>query len=404
MDYKSTTFALSKIGTALTAETDLNSLFRLIVDEVIQVAHCDGCSLYLKEDEPERLIFQSTRTLSLEEKQSGYVGTFKARPIKLEKTSIAGYTAITGDIVNIPDCYAIPAKEEYKFNTAYDQASGYKTVSMLSIPMKLQDGTVIGVIQLINNLDEKGSIIPFPRELEEVIIAVASQAAVAINNARLKAVQAESSFAFIILNLSLVAYSFFLVLFDPAFSENAYTITTLIFSFYFVIISLFIIRNSKLPVSKFGLSLKNLRQSLAESIAITGVVILLITLLKIWAVNNWPLFAGYAIIDFNEIGWPFYSYLLVAPIQEFITRGVLQSTVERIMPGKYNWLWAIIVSSCLFGAFHIFYSFNLAVLTIGSGFLWGFMYARHRNIIGISISHFAIGNYLVLTHFWYVLF
>ena len=198
---------------------------------------------------------------------------------------------------------------------------------------------------------------------------------------------------------------FFLFLFDPAFSENAYNNYALdFFLFYFVIISLFIIRNSKLPVSKFGLSLKNLRQSLVESIAVSAVIIVLITLLKIWAVNNWALFAGYAIIDLNEIGWPFYSYLLVAPIQEFITRGVLQSTVERIMPGKYNWLWAIIVSSCLFGAFHIFYSFNLAVLTIGSGFLWGFMYARHRNIIGISISHFAIGNYLVLTHFWYVLF
>ena len=118
------------------------------MDEVIQFAHCDGCSLYLKEDEPQRLLFQDTRTLSLEEKQGGYVGTFKARPINLEKTSIAGYTAITGAIVNISDCYAIPAKEEYKFNTAYAQPSAYKTVSMLSIPMKLQDGTVIGVIQL----------------------------------------------------------------------------------------------------------------------------------------------------------------------------------------------------------------------------------------------------------------
>ena len=82
----------------------------------------------------------------------------------------------------------------------------------------------------------------------------------------------------------------------------------------------------------------------------------------------------------------------------------MQKTVERIMPGKYNWIWASVVASMLFSVSHIFYSVELALLTMGSGFLWGYLYVRHKNIIGISISHFLVGNYLVLTNFWSILF
>jgi membrane protease YdiL (CAAX protease family) len=340
----------------------------------------------------------------LETKQSQYINTFKARPVKLEKQSIAGFTALTGKTVSIADCYALSEREEFKFNSSYDRAVNYKTVSMLTVPMKLQDGTIIGVIQLINKFDQQRNIVPFPGELEEIISAVASQAAVAIHNSRLKSIQSEASFTFVSLVLSLCVYTFFLAAIDPAGTDKTYTMATLIICLYFITISIGLIRRSGLPAGKFGLSFKNLKQSLTESLLVTVLILIVITSFKSWAINNWAVFQGYPIIDFGLIDWTFYTYLLIAPFQEFIARGVIQGSVERIIPGQYKSMWAIVVASILFSVSHIFYSVQLAVLTMVSGFLWGYLYMRHRNIIGISISHFIIGNYLVLTHFWSILF
>ncbi|EHQ88905.1 GAF domain-containing protein [Desulfosporosinus youngiae] len=403
LNYQEFTFALSRIAIALTSETDLNNLFQLIVSEMLEIANCDACSLFLREYEPDRLVFQATRTLSLEKKQSQHLSTFKAKPVSLEKQSIAGFTALTGRTVNIADCYALSEKEEFKFNSSYDKATHYQTISMLVVPMKLQDGTIVGVIQLINKFDGNNKIVPFPKQLEEVISAVASQAAVAIHNSRLKCIQSESSFTFVALVLSLCVYTFFLGVIDPEANDNSYTIVTLLICLYFIVISIALIRRSELPISKFGLSFKNLKPSLIESGVVTVIILILITLLKIEAIKSWAVFQGYPVIDFGLIDWAFYLYLLIAPFQEFIARGVIQGTVERIMPGKYNSLWAIVVASMLFSVSHVFYSFELAMLTSVSGFLWGYLYMRHRTIIGISISHFLIGNYLVLTHFWSII-
>lgn len=407
VNYKDITLALSKIGIALTSETNPDNLFTLIINKVIEFTKCDACSLFIREYDPDRLIFRASRTLSLEKKNPDYLRDFKAFPVRLESKSIASYTALTGKIINIPDCYAISEKEECGFNSSYDSISRYKTTSLLSVPMKLSDGKIIGVIQLINKLDENDNIIPFPKELEEIISSIASQAAVAIHNVILKNIQSESSAMFIVLTLSLCIYSFFIAAFkNSALGSiyNANEIMNMVISSSFLIIAFILVRKSKLPISSFGVTLRNVKKSIVESLWVTVAVLLLITLVKIWAMAHWPLFKGIAFIDTREMGWAFYIYLFVAPVQEFFTRGVLQSTVERIIPGKYNWLWGIVVASYLFGAFHIHYSFELAYITIISGFLWGYMYIRHRTIVGVSISHFFIGNYLVLTRFWDLVF
>ena len=184
MDYKELVFALNKIGIALGSETKLQNLFNLIVDEIIKFADCDACSLYIRDEKKSELIFQATKTLTL----SGHGGEesiFKSFSVPIELKSIAGYTVITGETVNITDCYNIPADKSYDFNESYDQKTGYRTVSMLSVPMKDNEGGVLGVIQLINKFDKKGNIVAFSKEFEEIIQSLASQAAVALINARL---------------------------------------------------------------------------------------------------------------------------------------------------------------------------------------------------------------------------
>jgi HD-GYP domain-containing protein (c-di-GMP phosphodiesterase class II) len=184
MDYKELVFALNRIGIALGSETKLQNLFNLIVDEIIKFAGCDACSLYIRDRERSELIFQATKTLTLSGK-SGAESVFKSFSVPIELKSIAGYTAITGETVNIKDCYNIPKDKSYDFNESYDIKTGYKTVSMLSVPMKDSEGDVLGVIQLINKFDSNGKIVPFSKEFEEIIKSLASQAAVALINARL---------------------------------------------------------------------------------------------------------------------------------------------------------------------------------------------------------------------------
>jgi HD-GYP domain-containing protein (c-di-GMP phosphodiesterase class II) len=184
MDYKELVFSFNKIGIALSSETKLQNLFNLIVDEIIDFADCDACSLYIKDEIRSELIFQATKTVSLT-KKDGSDSVFKSFSMPIEIKSIAGYTAITGETVNIADCYQIPADKPYEFNKSFDIKTGYRTISMLSVPMRDNESRILGVIQLINQTDPDGRIVPFSREFEEIILSLASQAAVALSNARL---------------------------------------------------------------------------------------------------------------------------------------------------------------------------------------------------------------------------
>ncbi len=182
MDYQKLIFDLNEIGIALSSETNLNRLLDLIIEKIIVFTNCDGASLFLREEDPDRLVFKVTKTISLNNKYQ----YLKEIPIKLEFDSIAGYTVLTGKTVNIKNCYQLDKSEvPYHFNPFYDQENNYQTISLLSVPMFNHNREVIGVIQLVNNFDEEGNIIPFSHEVEKIINSLASQAAVSITNAKL---------------------------------------------------------------------------------------------------------------------------------------------------------------------------------------------------------------------------
>ncbi|MGE5453645.1 MAG: GAF domain-containing protein [Methylocystaceae bacterium] len=408
MDYTNIAFSMSKIGIALNAETQLDNLWQIIINEVITFAGCDGCSLYIRQEEPLRLVFQASHTVSQANQNNGQPDSFAAIPLKLSRSSIAGYTAITGQTVNIPDCSAIADTESYRHNNSYDIAHGYHTVSVLSVPMKYHDGSVIGVIQLINKLANDGSSIPFPQELEKFIEAIASQAAVAIKNAQLQKIQTDSTFVFNTLLLSLCTYSFFLAILKTSHSSlfglSIHELVTAGFSLLFLVISILIIRKTNLPLSFFGLTMKGTKQSLIEAAIATLVIMGLLSAIKLWMTSYLPTFAGHSIIDLSLISLSYFTYLFIAPIQEFVSRGVLQSSLERsLADSKFRSFLAIIVSSCVFGSFHLFYSVGMALVTVVSGLVWGWLFSRQRNLIGVSLSHFVIGNFIGLVGLWNLL-
>jgi len=174
---------LNQIGIGLSSETNLEDLLELIVFEAREFTGADGGSLYIL-DEDETLYFNVSQDDTLSRRPDPPPG-FKPYPLTLSRESIAGYVAITGEIVNIEDVYSLPSTVPYRFNPDFDMSNDYVTRSMLVVPMKDREQEILGVLQLINPMDETGKIFPFPKSVEHLIMSLASQAAVAIRNATL---------------------------------------------------------------------------------------------------------------------------------------------------------------------------------------------------------------------------
>jgi HD-GYP domain-containing protein (c-di-GMP phosphodiesterase class II) len=116
--------------------------------------------------------------------------------IPVDRTSLAGYCAVTGEPLVIDDAYFLPPDVEYSINRSFDERYGYRSKSMLVIPMKDHKNEIIGVLQLINRkrnfeaslatpADVERQVVPYSRRTVELVTALAGQAAVAIENSRL---------------------------------------------------------------------------------------------------------------------------------------------------------------------------------------------------------------------------
>ena len=158
---------------------------------------------------------------------------------------------------------------------------------------------------------------------------------------------------------------------------------------------------SRLPLGSFGITLAGWRRSVAESLVVAAIVIVFLLLCKIAANAYWPgLFKETELVRWEYFDYTYIVYLVVAPLQEFITRGTVQSTLMRLFAGRHSGVLAIVVTSFLFGALHVYASLNLAVVALLTSWLWGWMYNRQKNLIGVSLSHFLIGDMAGLMGYW----
>ena len=175
---------LIEIGIALSAETDLDALLEKIVHHAREVTGADAGTLYLLSDG--QLHFKVVQNASLGDFRGGATGRqLEFPPVPLDAANVSAYAAMSGRAVNVDDVYE---SEEFDFTgpRTYDRRTGYRSRSMLVVPMKGHEGSVIGVLQLINALEpESGAVVPFPTRIAGLAQALASQAAVAVTNARL---------------------------------------------------------------------------------------------------------------------------------------------------------------------------------------------------------------------------
>ncbi|MBI4868225.1 MAG: GAF domain-containing protein [Candidatus Wallbacteria bacterium] len=177
---------LTRIGVALTSEHDLDKLLDLIVTEVREFTHADAGSLYIREGDRLRFAASQNKTLGMGiGPQPADAPSFRNLYIPINMQSLAGYVCETGQVLNLVDAYQIPADSPYQFNRGFDQKTGYRTQSMLLVPMRNQQQKVLGVIQLINSTAKDGTVVPFDRDMESLVVCIASQAAVSLDNAQL---------------------------------------------------------------------------------------------------------------------------------------------------------------------------------------------------------------------------
>jgi HD-GYP domain-containing protein (c-di-GMP phosphodiesterase class II) len=183
---------LNQIGVALSSQREIGVLLSLILKKARDITGADAGSLYLVEEDNQgvrHLRFMLTQNDSLE-------FPFQEFTLPLAEDSMAGYTALRGEVLNFADSYKIPGDRPFHFNDHYDLESGYRTRSLLTLPMKNAKGEVLGVLQLINSKrnpalrlrsaeDVAKNAQPFLDRSVRLALSLASQAAVAYENRKL---------------------------------------------------------------------------------------------------------------------------------------------------------------------------------------------------------------------------
>jgi len=183
---------LNAIGVALSSTRDINELLELILRKSREITGADAGSLYLVEEVNEterRLRFKHTQN------DSGQF-PFKEFTMPITEQSMAGYVALHGEVINLPDAYKIPPDRPYHFNPKIDQDTGYRTRSMVTLPMRNAKGEILGVLQLINSKKDPKvklasvavvdrEVQPFSARAVQLALSLASQAAVAYENSKL---------------------------------------------------------------------------------------------------------------------------------------------------------------------------------------------------------------------------
>jgi HD-GYP domain-containing protein (c-di-GMP phosphodiesterase class II) len=187
---------LNKIGVALSAERDIGRLLELILSKCREITRADAGSLYLVERTQEAGNGNGDRLRFKLAQNDSVAVSFEEFTIPLDDASIAGHVALTGAPVNVPDAYNLPDGTPYRVSRSFDEKSGYRTKSMLVVPMRDHHNLVIGVVQLINKKKDPTTVLQAISLVDEQVVSfttvdrnlvesLASQAAVAFENADL---------------------------------------------------------------------------------------------------------------------------------------------------------------------------------------------------------------------------
>jgi HD-GYP domain-containing protein (c-di-GMP phosphodiesterase class II) len=181
---------ITRIDSELNQIQDVDILLERILLEARKVVHADAGSIYVKDTVREKagaynqlLIKYAQNDTTQKDLPQGQKLIYNVFSVPINEETISGYCASTRTLVNIPDAYKIPVDAPYSFGISFDRISGYKTTSVLAIPLLTADGNLLGVIQVLNSRDKDGNTIPFSVDDEFLITHFAANATVALQKA-----------------------------------------------------------------------------------------------------------------------------------------------------------------------------------------------------------------------------
>ena len=134
-------------------------------------ARAQAGTVYLQEADGLKFLVTQNDELARFAGPAGSADLLAQTPLSWTEQSIAGYVAVRRTLLNIPDAYTIPADHPYSFNPRIDRTTGFRTTSMLVVPLEYP---IDGVLQLINAMSEAGDIVPFSRDAEIALLELLS--------------------------------------------------------------------------------------------------------------------------------------------------------------------------------------------------------------------------------------
>jgi len=185
---------LGEIARALTTEREIDRLLNVILEKSRMVTGADAGSLYVVETDAG---LENGRRLHFKLSQNDSVNfDWSEFTMPVDRCSMAGWVALERQTVRIGDAYQLQANTTFGFDRSFDERTGYRTKSMICTPLVTSRGEVIGVLQLINKKriptvplrsaqDFDSAVVPFDTRSEQLLMAVAAQAGIALENALL---------------------------------------------------------------------------------------------------------------------------------------------------------------------------------------------------------------------------
>jgi response regulator RpfG family c-di-GMP phosphodiesterase len=175
--------AILKITEDLNRIKDIDSLLDRVLLESRRFSRADAGSIYLLENQKLRINYTQNDTLMREE--SGAKFLYQNHEIAVNDKSMAGYVAMTRKPLIIADAYGLSDGVPYRFNRSFDETARYRTRSVLTVPLMASQNRLIGVMQIINSLDENRQAVPFRNEDELVVAYFANHAAGSIEKTKM---------------------------------------------------------------------------------------------------------------------------------------------------------------------------------------------------------------------------
>ena len=184
MSHESKLQSIIETEKALSEIQDVDVLLERLLTEARAIVRADAGSIYVVEGKNIKIRYAQNDT-QLRKLLPGDKLPYVSFSFPITETSVVGFCVLSGKVVNIDDCYNLPQGAPYAFNKMSDITTGYRTKSMLTLPLKMANGRILGVLQVINAQDEHGNLICFDKTAELYISHFASNATQALEHAYL---------------------------------------------------------------------------------------------------------------------------------------------------------------------------------------------------------------------------